>query len=107
MSNSSAQQETSSNTRHEPWRCENADELVIKLRAYRDERHVADHPFTQSIAKGEISREGIVSYLGQFCVYVEWGGKAWLTWLLGNDLVALGFKPGKYVLVEHLFGEFE
>ncbi len=106
MSNSSAQQETSSNTRHEPWRCENADELVIKLRAYRDERHVADHPFTQSIAKGEISREGIVSYLGQFCVYVERGGKAWLPWLLGNVPVALEFRQAKNVLLDNLYGEF-
>jgi pyrroloquinoline quinone (PQQ) biosynthesis protein C len=89
-----------------PWECSDTDELITKLRAYRDERHVADHPFTQSIVRGEISRHGIISYLGQFCVYVERGGKAWLPWLLGNIPVGLEFRKAKNVLLDNLHGEF-
>jgi pyrroloquinoline quinone (PQQ) biosynthesis protein C len=89
-----------------PWECADADELIAKLRAYRDERHVGDHPFTQAIVNGEISREGIIGYLGQFCVYVERGGKAWLPWLLGNIPVGLEFRQAKNVLLDNLYGEF-
>jgi pyrroloquinoline quinone (PQQ) biosynthesis protein C len=89
-----------------PWECAGADELIIKLRAYRDARHVADHPFTQAIASGTISKEGIVGYLGQFCVYVERGGKAWLPWLLGNVPVGLAYRQAKNVLLDNLYGEF-
>src|SRR5437879_13526135 len=106
MTKSSAQPESSSRTRNEPWRCASAEELIVKLRAYRDERHVAAHPFTQSIVKGEISREGVVSYLGQFCVYVERGGKAWLPWLIGNIPVKLEFRKAKNVMLDNLVGEF-
>jgi pyrroloquinoline quinone (PQQ) biosynthesis protein C len=89
-----------------PWECADNDELIAKLRTYRDERHVADHPFTQAIVKGEIRREGIVSYLGQFCVYVERGGKAWLPWLMGNIPVSLEFRKAKNALLDNLYGEF-
>lgn len=89
-----------------PWECADAEELLVKLRAYRDERHVADHPFTQSILNGTISREGIIGYLGQFCVYVERGGKAWLPWLLGNIPVDLEHRQAKNVLLDNLYGEF-
>lgn len=89
-----------------PWECANPDELIEKLRAYRDARHVADHPFTQAMAEGRISREGIVGYLGQFCVYVERGGKAWLPWLLGNVPVGLEYRQAKNVLLDNLWGEF-
>jgi pyrroloquinoline quinone (PQQ) biosynthesis protein C len=91
---------------NKPWHCADTDELITKLRAYRDERHVADHAFTQSIVNGEISREGIVGYLGQFCVYVERGGKAWLPWLLGNIPVGLEYRKAKNVLLDNLYGEF-
>src|SRR5215470_16961566 len=104
MTQSSSQAHSYSGDR--PWQCANAEELIVKLRAYRDERHVADHPFTQSIVKGEISREGIVAYLGQFCVYVERGGKAWLPWLMGNIPVGLEFRQAKNVMLENLYGEF-
>jgi len=89
-----------------PWECQDNDELILKLRSYRDARHVADHPFTRAIASGEVSREGIVSYIGQFCVFVERGGKAWLPWLLGNVPVALEFRQAKNVLLDNLYGEF-
>ena len=106
MAKSSPQTESGSGTRKKPWECADNDALIAKLRAYRDERHVADHPFTQSIVKGEISREGIVSYLGQFCVYVERGGKAWLPWLIGNIPVKLEFRKAKNVMLDNLVGEF-
>src|SRR5687767_9849046 len=89
-----------------PWQCADTEELITKLRAYRDERHVADHLFTQAIVKGEISREGIIGYFGQFCVYVERGGKAWLPWLLGNIPVGLEYRQAKNVLLDNLYGEF-
>ena len=89
-----------------PWQCADTEELITRLRAYRDERHVADHPFTQAIVKGEVSREGIIGYLGQFCVYVERGGKAWLPWLLGNIPVGLEYRKAKNVLLDNLYGEF-
>jgi pyrroloquinoline quinone (PQQ) biosynthesis protein C len=100
------QQQTATNTSAPPWDCASADELILKLRAYRDERHVADHPFTQALAEGRVSREGVVGYLGQFCVYVERGGKAWLPWLLGNVPVGLEYRQAKNVLLENLWGEF-
>lgn len=89
-----------------PWVCTDNNELVAKLRAYRDERHVADHSFTEAILNGEVSREGIVSYLGQFCVYVERGGKAWLPWLLGNIPVGLEYRQAKNSLLDNMYGEF-
>ncbi|HXG65810.1 MAG TPA: iron-containing redox enzyme family protein [Blastocatellia bacterium] len=101
MTQSSPQRES-----HRPWQCADVEELIGKLRAYRDERHVAEHPFTQAIATGRISREGIVAYLGQFCVYVERGGKAWLPWLLGNIPVGLEYRQAKNVLLDNLYGEF-
>jgi pyrroloquinoline quinone (PQQ) biosynthesis protein C len=106
MTNSSPRAQNEAAARQRPWECAGADELITKLRAYRDARHVADHPFTRSIAGGEISREGIVSYLGQFCVYVERGGKAWLPWLLGNIPVGLEYRKAKNVLLDNLYGEF-
>ncbi len=106
MTQSSQQSQSSSTPRHKPWECASADELIEKLRAYRDARHIADHPFTQAIAKGEINREGIIGYLGQFCVYVERGGKAWLPWLLGNIPVGLEYRKAKNVLLDNLYGEF-
>src|SRR5713101_2990461 len=106
MAKSSPQTESGSGARKKPWECADNNALIAKLRAYRDERHVAEHPFTQSIVKGEISREGIVSYLGQFCVYVERGGKAWLPWLLGNVPVGMEFRQAKNVLLDNLYGEF-
>ncbi len=89
-----------------PWECADADELVIKLRAYRDARHAADHPFVRAIEDGKVSREGILGYLGQFCVYVERGGKVWLPWLLGNIPVGLEYRQAKNVLLDNLYGEF-
>ncbi len=89
-----------------PWESADTDEMIANLRAYRDERHVADHPFTLSILKGEVSREGIVGYLGQFCVYVERGGKAWLPWLMGNIPVGMEFRKAKNVMLDNLYGEF-
>lgn len=102
----SVQKVAGPNGSKKPWECSDNDEMIAKLREYRDARHVADHPFTQAIGKGEISREGIVSYLGQFCVYVERGGKAWLPWLLGNIPVGLEFRKAKNVLLDNLYGEF-
>lgn len=106
MSKSSPQKESDLGAGKRPWECANNDELIAKMRTYRDERHVADHPFTQAIVKGEIRREGIVSYLGQFCVYVERGGKAWLPWLMGNIPVSMEFRKAKNVLLDNLYGEF-
>jgi pyrroloquinoline quinone (PQQ) biosynthesis protein C len=89
-----------------PWVTSDIDQFITNLRAYRDERHVADHPFTKSIVNGEISRDGIVSYLGQFCVYVERGEKAWLPWLIGNIPVGLEFRQAKNVMLDNMYGEF-
>lgn len=94
------------NGSNKPWESADNKEMILKLREYRDERHVADHPFTQALLKGEVSREGVISYFGQFCVYVERGGKAWLPWLMGNIPVGLEFRKAKNVMLDNLYGEF-
>jgi pyrroloquinoline quinone (PQQ) biosynthesis protein C len=106
MTQTSPHHEGGASSNRKPWEIEDFDQFIAGLRAYRDERHVADHPFTKSIVSGQIKREGIVSYLGQFCVYVERGGKAWLPWLMGNIPVGLEFRQAKNVMLDNLYGEF-
>lgn len=101
-----AQQVKSSQSGDNPWDCGNVEEFLVKLRAYRDERQVADHPFTKAMLEGRISREGIIGYLGQFCTYVERGGKAWLPWLIGNIPVGLEYRQAKNVMLDNMYGEF-
>jgi pyrroloquinoline quinone (PQQ) biosynthesis protein C len=98
--------QTKPEARKKPWDVPDIDQYISNLREYRDARHVADHPFTRALADGQISRDGIVSYLGQFCVYVEKGGKAWLPWLMGNIPVGLEFRQAKNVMLDNLYGEF-
>ena len=98
--------QTSPQVTKRPFDSADIDQYIAALREYRDARHVADHPFTQAIANGQVSRAGIVSYLGQFCVYVEKGGKAWLPWLMGNIPVGLEFRQAKNVMLDNLYGEF-
>lgn len=106
MSLSSSRTGPDVTTQAKHWEGTDIQSLIVHLREYRDARHVADHPFTQSIISGQIGREGIVSYLGQFCVYVERGGKAWLPWLMGNIPVGLEFRKAKNVMLDNLYGEF-
>jgi len=106
MTQSSPQHGIGAGTNRKPWESGDIEQFIASLRTYRDARHVADHPFTRSIVSGEIKREGIVNYLGQFCVYVERGGKAWLPWLMGNIPVGLEFRQAKNVMLDNLYGEF-
>jgi pyrroloquinoline quinone (PQQ) biosynthesis protein C len=98
--------QTGAEVHKRPWHGADVDQFLANLRLYRDERYVADHPFTKAIATGKVSREGIVGYLGQFCVYVERGGKAWLPWLMGNIPIGLEFRQAKNSMLDNLYGEF-